>query len=51
MHLAASAGKIIRCCNCIQFFKNTIIDIKYLSGKFKNDDGIDVVTAQLAIEF
>ncbi|MDY6790573.1 MAG: LbtU family siderophore porin [Thermodesulfobacteriota bacterium] len=32
-------------------FENTSLGLEYLHGEFKNDDEIDVVTAQLAIEF
>ena len=32
-------------------FENTSLGLEYLSGKFKNNDETDVVTAQLAIEF
>ena len=32
-------------------FENTSLGLEYLSGKFKNDDEVDIITAQLAIEF
>jgi len=32
-------------------FENTSLGLEYLSGEFKNIDEIDVITAQLAIEF